>query len=72
MDPEELDYQGLDALSHRTLRKEGEGNVPRGRRRGPAAAAGCRGGLHRRTAPVGLGSRGEDSLLRWNREALPF
>ena len=30
MDPEELDYQGLDALSHRTLRKEGEGNVPRG------------------------------------------
>ena len=55
--PEELDYQDLGAHSHRTLREEGEGNVPKGRRCGPAAAAGCRGGLHRRTAPVDLGSR---------------
>ena len=59
MDPEELDYQGLDALSHRTLRKEGEGNVPRGRRRGLAAAAGCRGGA-------------EVSLLRWIRGGAAF
>ena len=48
MDPEELDPQDLDALTHME-----------GKRRGLAAAAGCRGGA-------------EVSLLRWIRGGAAF